>query len=467
MAPGPAHRDERPARIDERPARGDDVLRPWSRSDRPIPRRVVRPIQAFLEQEAASGLLLVVAAILAVAWASSPLGDTYRSWWSTPLGIRFGDAAIEETLRGWVNDGLMSVFFLLVALEIKREIANGELRDPRAAALPVFGAIGGMLVPALVFVAIVGDAPGGRAWGAAMPTDIAFALGVLTLAAPGAPVAAKTFLLALAIVDDLGTIVVLALAYHQEPSWSALAVAAGVVAVAAVLVRIHVRAAWAYLLLAAALWVALHEASIGPALAGVVAGLLTPATAFQRPAAVSEAARRVADRTVDDPDPPDVDAPEWLSLASLSREAVPPLARIERAVFPWATWVVLPLFALANAGVDLHGRLASDAVGEPVTLGLLAARVIGKPVGIVAGVGLGLALGVARRSHALTWRAIVAVAAAAAVPFAVSLFVISTALGPGGVRELASIALLASTLVSGLVAFVVARALIGRRPLGG
>ena len=434
-----------------------DVRRPWSRSDRPIPRRVVQPLQALLEQEASSGVLLVAAAIVALAWSNAFPGS-YRAFWSTTLAVRFSNTTIAETLRGWVNDGLMSLFFLIVALEIKREVVTGELRDLRAAALPVFAAIGGMVVPALLFVAVDG---GSRGWGVAMPTDIAFALGILALGAPLAPTPVKVFLLTLAVVDDLGTIVVLAVAYQRGVSWRPALVAVWIVAD-----RVHVRARTVYVVLAVALWVAFHEASITPTLAGVVVGLLTPARSFQRPAAVSAEAKRVADLTVDDPEPPDADAPEWLHLAALSREAVPPLASAERALLPWATWFALPVFALANAGVSLRGETLHQVLSHPVTAALLLARLVGKPLGILVGAGVGVAIGVARRPDGLSWGRIAAVSTAAAVPFAVSLYVADVAFADARQLELASAAVILVAAVAALVAFAVLRLTVGRRQSG-
>jgi NhaA family Na+:H+ antiporter len=231
---------------------------------------------------------------------------------------------------------------------------------------------------------------------------------------------------------------------------------------AVLLIRIHVRATWVYVALGVMLWLALHEASVSPALAGVVIGFLTPATPFQRPAAVSAEARRVADRTVDDPVPPDADAPEWLWLADLSRDAVPPLARAERAVLPIATWIALPLFALANAGVEIPAHLG-DALREPVVTGMLVARVIGKPFGIALGVALALRLGVARRSPSLSWPVVFAVGSAASIPFAVSLFVVGTAAEGQRPAEIGAFAVVVSAFVAAVVGLVAVRRTLGHR----
>jgi NhaA family Na+:H+ antiporter len=423
------------------------ITLPWSRSDRPVPRRVVQPLQAFLEQETSSAAMLIGAAIVALVWANSPWSASYRELWSTRLSIGLGSNSIDLDLRHWVNDGLMSLFFLVVGLEIKRELVTGELRRPRERALPVAAALGGMVVPALVYLAVVGT-EGGGGWGMAMPTDIALALGVLAIAGRRAPAGMKAFLLALAIVDDLGSIVVIALFYAGSVEWLALGVAAVVVALIVTLRRIEVRAATAYVVLGILLWVALQRSGATPTLAGVAVGLLMPAIAPHRPKAVSAEAHRIADETTDDPEPPDADAPQWLRLAWLSREAVSPLARAERLLHPWTSLAVLPLFALANAGVPLSPSRVAAAVSSRIALGIVLARVVGKPVGIVAASAVAVRLG-ARMPSAVRMRHVVAVGAAAGVPFAVSLFVAQLAL-PSILLYRATIGILVAAVIAGV-----------------
>jgi NhaA family Na+:H+ antiporter len=424
------------------------ITLPWSRTDRPVPRRVVQPLQAFLEQETSSAAMLIGAAAVALLWANSTWSESYGAVWATHLSIGVGSSSVDLDLRSWVNDGLMSLFFLVVGLEIKRELVTGELRRPRERVLPVVAALGGMIVPALVYVAVVGvDGLGG--WGIAMPTDIALALGVLAIAGRRAPAGMKAFLLALAIVDDLGSIVVIALFYAGSVEWLALGAAAIVLGLVGVLRRIEVRAAAAYIVLGILLWVALLRSGVTPTLAGVAVGLLMPATAPHRPKAVSAEAHRIADETTDDPDPPDADAPQWLRLAWLSREAVSPLARAERLLHPWTSLAVLPLFALANAGVPLSPSTVTAAVSSRIALGVVLARVVGKPAGIVAASALAVRLG-ARTPSGVRMRHIVAVGAAAGVPFAVSLFVAQLAL-PSILLYRATIGILVAAVIAGLV----------------
>jgi NhaA family Na+:H+ antiporter len=435
----------------------DEALRtPWSHSDRPVPRRVLRPLQEFLSTATAGGLLLLAAALVALTWANSPFAEGYERLWSTGLSLRLGSWAIREDLRYWVNDGLMALFFLVVGLEIKRELLTGELRHRRAAVLPAVAAVGGMVVPALIYVAITAGSQGVSGWGVAMPTDIAFALGVLTLVASAAPPSLKPFLLTLAIVDDIGTIAVIAVFYSGGVRWVplllALAAAGGVIGAQV----IHVRASVVYVTLGILLWAAMHRSGVHPAMAGVVMGLLTPAVAFQRPRSVSKEAHRTADETLDDPYPPDADAPQWLRLATLSREAVSPLARVEHSLLPWVTFAVLPLFALANAGVALSGEAFADAVGSRVAIGIVVARVAGKVGGITLACWLVVRAGIAPLPAGATWAHIAGVGATASIAFTVSLFVADLAL-PAELQDAAKVGILASALAGGALAYAIFR----------
>jgi NhaA family Na+:H+ antiporter len=397
----------------------------------------------------------VAAAVVALVWANSPWSASYRALWSTHAAVRVGSWSLDLDLRQWVDDALMTLFFFVVGLEIKRELTTGELRRPRAAALPAIAAVGGMAVPALVYVAIVGPT-GGGGWGIAMPTDIALALGVLALASRSVPGAMKAFLLELAIVDDLVSIVVIALFYTTGVRWAPLVGSVAIVAAIALLRRIGVRWTAVYVALGVGLWLALEHSGVTPTLAGVATALLVPERPPNRPRAVSEEAHRIADETVDDPEPPDADAPQWLTLASLSRDAVSPLARAERVLHPWSSLVVLPLFALANAGVALSPVGVEEALSSRLGAGIVIARVLGKPVGIAAATALAVRLGIARLPSGLDMRHVAALGAAAGVPFAVSLFVARLAL-PGSLVPTATIAVLVAAVLAGLVGGVAIR----------
>ena len=433
------------------------VRQTWSRSERRLPRIVLRPLQEFLHTESAGGMLLLLAAVAALIWANSPWRESYEHWWHTKLAVGLGGRSIAQDLRHWVNDGLMALFFLVVGLEIKRELLTGELRDRRTAVLPAVAALGGMVVPALMYLVLNAGGSGSHGWGIPMATDIAFALGVLTLAARHAPPSLKPFLLSLAIVDDIGAIIVIAISYSGGISWGSLGVASGLCGAIVLLQRGHVRAVAVYLVLGAGVWLATYESGVHPTIAGVALGLLTPAVPFQRPRAVSEQAHRVADETVDDPSPPDADAQHWLLLAELSREAVSPLVRMEEALHPWTSWVIIPLFALANTGVTLSSASLARAVTSPIAIGIALGLVVGKVVGISLGSILAVRSGVARMPQGVGWGELVGAAAVAGIGFTVSLFIAELAFEPAVLVDTAKVGILFASLVAGVVGFFLLR----------
>ena len=442
---------------------GSRLRVPWSRSRRPVARRVVQPLQSFLETEASSAVLLVGAATIAVVWANSPWGDSYERLWTTAAGVRIGDAGITLELREWVNEGLMALFFVVVGLEVKRELLTGELRDRRTALLPLFGALGGMVVPAALYLAVTAGTEAARGWGMAMPTDLAVAIAVLAIALPRSAGGLRIFLLTLALVDDIGTVAVVSLVYSSDVAWGWIAVAGALAAVMIALERIHIRAIAVYVGLGAGMWLALHASGVSPTLAGVALGVLTPAVPFQRPRAVSEEAHRVADSTLDFPTTPDADAPEWLGLAALSREAVSPLARAEAGLHPWTSYLIVPLFALANAGLALGGDALATPTEQRLALGMVLARVAGKPLGIGLACAAAISLGLARRPDGSSWRQMVGVGAAAGVPFTVSIFVAEIALSPG-LLDAARVGIFVSAILAAVAAFAILRGGLGLRP---
>jgi Na+/H+ antiporter NhaA len=409
---------------DQRPSDPPDPFRPkWFRAGRALA-RVVEPLQAFLETETSSALLLLGAAGLALAWANSPVGDSYARLWGTELSIGFGIRAISGDLRWWVSDGLMTVFFFVVGLELKREVLSGELRDRRRAALPVVAALGGMLVPATVYLAFTFGTEAARGVGIAMPTDIVFALGVLALAG-GAPLGLKALLLSLAVVDDLGSIVIVAFAYGSGVSWVPLAVALVLFSSYRLLWKLPRRVLPLFVVLGVAAWAALVHAHVAPTLAGVVLAFLTP-----------------AEQAGGDPGTPS------------------PLTRAEVVLLPWSSYVIVPLFALANAGIRLSAEAVADATTSPLGLGILASRVIGKPLGIVLACLLAFRLGLGGVAPGAGRRAFVALGAVAGIPFTVSLFVARIAL-PAPLVEPATVSILLAALVAGGVGFVLVRRLGG------
>jgi Na+:H+ antiporter, NhaA family len=410
----------------------------------PPPLRLPTPLREYLRNEAAGGVVLMVAAALALGWANSPWRAAYDAMWATPLAIQLGHFGIEGDLRRWVDDGLMTLFFLVVGLEIKRELVAGELRTWRRAALPVVAAAGGMAVPAAIYAAANAGGPGAAGWGVPMATDIAFALGVLALLGSRVPAALKVFLLTLAVVDDLGSIAVVALFYSRGVDLAALAVAVGLLVLVAVLVRAGVWWLPLHVGLGLALWLALWHSGVSPALAGVAMGLFTPA----RPTAPPEVARDVggalAGELAADPRPP--------RLREMLREArgtVPLAERLAHDLHPVSAFVVVPLFALANAGVSLEpGGLAGLGAGA-VLSGVLAGRVVGKLAGITAATWLAVRLGLADRPEGTTWPQLAGVATVGGIGFTVPLFVADLAFPDGSFQAPVKLGLLLASVVAG------------------
>lgn len=414
-----------------------------------MPRVVIRPLQQFLETEASGGLLLLVAASAALVWSNFG-GDSYDRTWGTEFVLRVGRWSIEGDLRHWINEAAMSVFFLVVGLEIKRELYSGELRDARSRVVPIAAALGGMVVPALVYVAVTAGTAGARGWGIPMATDIAFAVGVLAIAARRLPSSVRVFLLTLAIVDDLGAILVITFFYSSHISVVPLAIAAILLAGIAALRRIQIRAGAVYLVAGIGVWLAVYQSGVHATIAGVLLAVVTPAAAFQRPRDVSEEARRIADATSDQPSPPDADAPQWTYLAGLSREAVSPLARLQHALHPWTSFVVVPLFALANAGVRLGGSGLSETTAMRVFIGVLAGLVLGKTVGIALGASSAARL-VSSRLPTEGPQQLVGLASIGGIGFTVSLFIASLAFTDPALLDAAKVGILVGSCVSGIV----------------
>lgn len=431
------------------------IRRPWSRSSRAVPTRVIRPAQEFLHREAAGGVILLVATIVALVWANVDSGS-YASVWHTELTFGIGSWGHTESLQHVVNDGLMALFFFVIGLEVKRELAVGELADRRAAALPLLAALGGMLVPAALFVAITaGDPEAGYGWGVPMATDIAFALGLLALLGSRIPTALKVLLLGIAVIDDIGAIIVIAIFYSDDVAWMWLAAAAAGLVAVRVLARLQVLATTPYVVLGLGVWLATYESGIHATIAGVALGLLTPATPFQRGDAVSVAARRIADETSDDEDDPDKDASDWHALSVLSQQAISPLARLERALHPWTASVVLPLFALANVGIVLDVDSARDAVTSTLGIAVIVGLVLGKPIGITLGMLVAVRLGVSELPDGVTWRHVTGIGCLAGIGFTMSLFVTSLAFDSPDLVATSTFAVLVASIMAGVIGAVV------------
>jgi Na+/H+ antiporter NhaA len=408
--------------------------------------------------EAGGSALLLAAALLALTWANSPWADSYEAFWSTPASLGVGGLSLSLSLHDWVNDGAMALFFLVVGLEITREVSTGELRNRRSVAAPALGALGGLAVPALLYLAVNPSGPASSGWGIVMSTDTAFVLGVLALFGPRCPDRLRLFLLTLAIVDDIGAIGVMALFYTDDIVLPALVVAAALVAVLLVLRWMGVWRLTPYVLVGIALWLTVHESGVHATLAGVLLGLLLPS----RPPA-----RREVDRTAEYGralrESPDAERARLANLAVAA--TVPANARLQEALHRWTAYGVVPVFGLANAGVSLAPETLRTAATSPVTVGVVLGLVVGNAVGITAGTALALRTGWGVLPGGVRWSHLMAGATLAGIGFTISLFITDLAFTDELLREQAKIGILAGSLTAAVLGTLVLRVLGERFPL--
>ncbi len=428
-----------------------------------------RPVARFLQVEAASGVLLLVAATVALVWANSPWAASYARFWHAPVGIRLGHRAFERPIEWFVNDALMAVFFFVVGLEIRREIDHGELSAWRRAALPAAAALGGMVAPALIYLALAG-APSARAgWGVPMATDIAFAVGALALLGRRVPPALRVLLLALAVLDDLGAIVVIAVAYSSGVSAAGLLVAALGLGGILALRLFGVRAKALYVAPALVVWAGTYAAGVHPTIAGVVVGLVTPVRAWLGTSGFVRGVRVELTRlsAADDGELSTHEVALTLRRVDvIRREAVSPAEGLIERLHPWVAFVIMPLFALANAGVAIRGPSldrASTTIAAGVAIGLL----VGKPVGVLAASALALRLRVAALPRGLGARHLLVLGVVAGVGFTMSLLVAQLAFADPVKLNAARLGVLAASGVAALLALALGRALLAVRAPDG
>ena len=426
-----------------------------------MPRRFIRPLIRFSQIESASGIALLIAAAAALVWANLPGGESYEEFWATPIELSLGPVHFAETLRHAVNDGLMTIFFFLVGLEIKREIVSGDLGNPKSAALPVIAAMGGMIVPAVLYLMIAGGIEGAsRGWGVPMATDIAFSLGVVALLGTRVPVGGKLFLLALAVADDIGAITVIAVFYTEELALPYLAATIGLLAICFMANRIGIRSFAFYVPVGMLAWLFLFESGVHATLAGVALGFLTPARAMYSDDAYRQRAVRILDAHAAEAAAPEGEERidfRAIEMSEVSRESVPPLHRIESKLLPWSSFIVVPLFALANAGVRFAGVDLLEAATHPVALGVGVGLFVGKVVGISLFAWMAVRLGIAQLPRLTQWRHIIGLAAVAGIGFTVALFVADLAFASRELLDLAKTGIFLGSTVAGMVGYLVLR----------
>lgn len=420
--------------------------------EKPLGVQVRLLAQEFARVEASGGIVLLISAVLAMIWANSPLGESYFHFWETHLSLGFGQFTFDLPLIEWINDGLMVIFFFVVGLEIKRQLTTGELSRPRQAVLPLAAALGGMLIPAGIYLIFNAGGPGEHGWGIPMATDIAFTLGVLALLGSRAPLSIKIFFTALAIADDLGAILVLAIFYSSEIHWISLLIAALILVVLLGMNRARVYSPLPYALLGIGLWLAFLESGIHPTIAGV----LLAATIPTRGAPDTRALLAQCVSVLDEFEIPSAQTSDRAQVAAQTLETVAdrmqsPAQRLEHTLLPWTTYLILPVFALANAGVQLT---FDRSLVAPVSIGIVLGLVLGKMIGISLFTWLAVRFGLADLPQNVTMRHIFSASWLAGIGFTMSLFIAGNAFTSSELLNEAKAGILVASLLAGLIGYV-------------
>jgi len=416
----------------------------------------IRPFQEFAAREASGGILLLFCTVAALIWVNSPWASVSEALWHTKVTFGLGPYALAYDLQFWVNDGLMAVFFFVVGLEIKRELLVGELASTRQAALPILGALGGVMVPALIYTVLNFGGAGSAGWGIPMATDIAFAIGVMALLGDRVPVGLKVFLTALAIVDDIAAVLVIALFYTAQIAWLGVGVAAFCVLLLLVANRMGVRHPLPYVLMGVVLWLAVLHSGVHATIAGVLLAMTIPSRTelnapefLQRSRGILEHFEHCADKgkgvMTDEEQQVTIDA-----LEDTCEKAQPPLYRLEQALHPWVTFLIMPVFALANAGVVLSGDIAQH-LREPVTLGVALGLLLGKPIGIGVASWFAVKIRWAMLPSGVRWKHIHGAAWLGGIGFTMSLFIAALAFPNQDLLAAAKMGVLAGSLFAGMI----------------
>lgn len=409
-----------------------------------------RPLTRFLRIEAMAGPILLVCTIVALVLSNTAWSTQFLGFWETKAGFSVGGMEFVRSLKHWINDGLMTLFFFVVALELKRELVLGELRDPRRAAFPLAAALGGMVVPAGLFLLLVGDEPGASGWGTVMSTDTAFVIGCLAILGARLPHSLRLFLLSLAIFDDVGAILVVAIAYGGTLNWIALALVALGLAIVAGMARLGFRSIPVYFAMGGLIWLALDASGVHATLSGVILGLMTPARSW-----VSDSRlHAIFDRVVAYPPGArwggNTSARQDLRRAGIAaREALSPIERLEVSLHPWVAFTIMPLFALANAGVPIGATGFVPALATSI----FVAFVIGKPIGIVLFSFMAARMRLGIRPSDLPWSLLAAGSLLTGIGFTMALFIAELAFDPGLLNS-AKLGILAASVVSAAMGFL-------------
>ncbi|GAB3527005.1 sodium/proton antiporter NhaA [Pontibacter brevis] len=434
----------------------------------PLIRRIVYPLQQFIQAESFSGILLMFVTLIALAWANSPWADSYVETWNTPLTIAFGEFGLTKAAILWINDGLMAIFFFVVGLEIKREMLMGELASLKNAAFPVVAAIGGMLVPALIYVFLNNNTEGMSGWGIPMATDIAFALGILTLLGNRVPLSLKLFLVAFAIVDDIGAVLVIALFYTAEVDFVYLFSALLTFGFLLILSSVKVRSIWIYTLLGIVMWVLFLKSGVHATIAGILLAITIPARSkITEPEFVRSTNNIIAElqtvfapqanpeREVETMEEEQYQAAVY-TIEENCEEALSPLHRLEHSLHPWVAYAIMPIFALANAGIYVDATLTAG-FSNPISWGIILGLVLGKPVGIMLFTGLASVTGLVSKPITFSWLQVVGAGLLGGIGFTMSIFIANLAFVGSPFLAQAKLAILSASFVAGVVAYLLLR----------
>lgn len=426
--------------------------------------RWLAPVARFLHVQAASGIVLLACTALALALANSPAAAWFAAIWKTPVSVSLAGFTLAGDVGHLiVNDGLMTIFFFVVGLEVKREIVFGELREPRKALLPVLAALGGVMVPAAIYLALQWGEPGQDGWAIPMATDIAFVVGLMALFGSRVPLGLKVMILSLAIVDDIVAVLIIALVFTETIAWGWLGVAGAAFALVYGFNLAGVRSIAVYAFIGVFIWLAFLQSGVHPTVAGVLLGLLTPARAWIGRETLADVLEKAWERISGDDDEPDRARVDVGATRYVAREAVSPLQRLEDGLHPWVAFVIMPLFALANAGV----AVSLPSLGEPIAVSVAAGLVVGKPVGIMLMCTIAMRLGVTSLPAGVTWGMLTGGACLAGIGFTMALFLNGLAFPAAefpAAEAAGKIGTLAGSLVSALIGASVLALALRRAP---
>lgn len=429
--------------------------------------RLLNPIQEFMHAESSGGIVLIIFTVIALIWANSPFAESYHHLWHTYLSINLGGYELKYSLHHWINDGLMVIFFFVVGLEIKRELLVGELSSVKKAALPVAGALGGMIVPAMIYFYFNAGKEGAAGWGIPMATDIAFVVGIMALLGPKFPFSLKIFILALAIVDDIGAVLVIAIFYTAEISLTALLIAAVILIVLIVFNRLGVRSLIFYTIAGIALWLAFLKSGVHATIAGVLLAFTIPASSRINTMYFSKEQKAIINNfeSVGDHGDDVLTNEERLTLIQAMEKncekILTPLQKFEHFLHPWVAFLIMPIFAFANAGVTIENNF-SEALFNPISIGIILGLFLGKQLGIFGFSYLAIKLGLASKPEGVNFDKMYGAGVLAGIGFTMSLFIANLAFPTENLLNVAKVGVLTASLISGIVGFIIVKVSLGR-----